>query len=144
MEKMTRVCDVCLASTEAPGVDEGWGIYRLVWHKGNETGCLCPTHYKQVVEFIEGLKHQQGGAFYTPWVNATPEEKVRLKYEDAKVAAVWVNDKKFVPEKPKVAVRFDPDGPGYSLAWSVEETSGVWVPKDGADALHDFMGKEHG
>jgi len=101
---------------------------------------LCPTHYAQVKEYIEGLKPK----WFVPFkVVPSGYGDEPLVDHDANGAPfrVWVNGKKFVPEaeKPKLP-RVQPELMGYTIA---TEHGDILVYKAEADALYDHMREEH-
>ncbi len=97
---------------------------------------LCPAHYAQVKEYIEGLKGTK--SFTTPWVDT------RQEFE---VSAVYVNGKKFVPEADPTKLKNEPnfcvrlEGTTYHV-----HSNGPCqdIETDIANALYEHMRRERG
>ena len=112
MEKTVRVCDECGAEFGEPCDAKALAYVcsvcgRELCHQctrgylgdyHGELECeLCPTHYEQVKEFIEGLKEP-------PTIHAYDNlcgQVVGTKWVDGKITELKVDGVKFVPEEPK-------------------------------------------
>ena len=153
MEKTVRVCDEC---GEEIGPQNPWvecaacGKWVCLPCSGQLDDYLCPTHYKQVKEFIEGLKPKASPWTFF-WTHGKPDE-------------VWVGNRKFVPEgltrdytTPWIVT------PTFSFSthqWEVERDGGyvlkgraitvgdsdksIRLTKAAAEALYEHIRRERG
>ena len=163
MEKTVRVCDEC---GEEIGPQNPWvecaacGKWVCLPCSGQLDDYLCPTHYKQVKEFIEGLKEP-------PTIHAYDNlcgQVVGTKWVDGKITELTVDGVKFVPEgltrdytTPWIVT------PTFSFSthqWEVERDGGyvlkgraitlgdsdksIRLTKAAAEALYEHIRREHG
>ena len=111
---------------------------KLVDDPGVEGKHLCPEHYKEVKEHIEGMKPKQ----VAEDLCVGGYEKLFVIRSSKGATEAWIGDTKFVPEeplKPKVTKLFG----GYSVKIGLDIAE--WdLPQPAADALYEHMRRERG